>query len=301
MGKKLFILGFILLSIHAGLTVWYARVMSDSSLLKSDRYFQTLPVEMDVLVMGNSHAMSINPELWKGCYNMATSGERLHQSYYKLAHLLEEKQLKVNRVIVPCDLMTLRAEKLEHTPHQFYWNRFVNESELSKFSEKPLDFSMHRLLNTLFPYKDGEKDVMDYYFATDQSKERARERAFAKIKSLNGDETRSLTDSCLQAQISDYGRFYMDKITQLCEKHNCKLSMVRFPVTAHYFFSESECFDPEEHYQLVTNTFQIKGQSVPILDFHAAFPQSAFRDPHHLKYGAECDSMTLLLQAAIQK
>ena len=77
--------------------------------------------------------------------------------------------------------------------------------------------------------------------------------------------------------------------------------MVRFPVTAHYFFSESECFDPEEHYQLVTNTFQIKGQSVPILDFHAAFPQSAFRDPHHLKYGAECDSMTLLLQAAIQK
>lgn len=301
MGKKLFILGFILLSIHAGLTVWYARVMSDSSLLKSDRYFQTLPVEMDVLVMGNSHAMSINPELWEGCYNMATSGERLHQSYYKLAHLLEEKQLKVNRVIVPCDLMTLRAEKLEHTPHQFYWNRFVNESELSKFSEKPLDFSMHRLLNTLFPYKDGEKDVMDYYFATDQSKERARERAFAKIKSLNGDETRSLTDSCLQAQISDYGRFYMDKITQLCEKHNCKLSMVRFPVTAHYFFSESECFDPEEHYQLVTNTFQIKGQSVPILDFHAAFPQSAFRDPHHLKYGAECDSMTLLLQAAIQK
>lgn len=301
MGKKLIILGFIFLSIHAGLTIWYARVMSESSLLKSDHYFQTLPAEMDVLVIGNSHAMSINPELWEGCFNISTSGECLHQTYYKLEHLLEVKERKVGKILVPCDLMTLRAEELEHTPNQFYWNRFVNEGELSQFAERPLDFSMHRLLNTLFPYKDGEKDVMDYYFATEQSKERARERAFAKIKSLSGDETRSLTDSCLQAQISDYGRFYMDKITQLCEKHNCKLSMVRFPVTAHYFFSESACFDPEEHYQLVTNTFQIKGQSVPILDFHAAFPQSAFRDPHHLKYGAQCDSMTLLLKAAVLK
>lgn len=301
MGKKLLILGFIFLSIHAGLTIWYARVMSESSLLKSDRYFQTLPAEMDVLVIGNSHAMSINPDLWEGCYNMSTSGECLHQTYYKLEHLLEVRERKVKQVVVPCDLMTLRAENLEHTRNQFYWNRFVNEGELSKFAEKPLDFSMHRLLNTLFPYKDGEKDVMDYYFATEQSKERARERAFAKIKSLSGDETRSLTDSCLQAQISDYGRFYMNKLTKLCQQHQCELSLVRFPVTAHYFFSESACFDPEEHYQRVRETFQINGQSVPILDFHTAFPQSAFRDPHHLKYGAQCDSMTLLLKAAIQK
>ncbi len=301
MGKKLLLLGLLLFVIHASLTAWYAHVMRESSLIQSDIHLQNLPDSMDILVMGNSHAMSINTDLWDGAQNMSTSGEKLHQSYYKLKYLLETRKKHAADVIMPCDLMTLRKESVDHNAYQYYWNRYVDEGELLQFSDHALDFSMHRLLNTLFPYKDGEKDLMDYYFATEKSKERARARALAKIQPLAPNAQRELSDSCAQAQISEYGRFYLTKIIELCEKHGSRLSFVRFPVTPHYFFEQSSCFDPEEHYRVVQTTFLQQGQTVPMYDFHQAFPLEAFRDPHHLQYGEKCDRLTLQLKAQFEK
>lgn len=301
MGKKLLILGLLFFVTHASLTAWYAHVMRGSSLIQSDRHLQSLPDSMDILVMGNSHAMSINPALWDGTQNMATSGEKLHQTYYKLKYVLETREKRAANVIMPCDLMTLWKETVDHTPYQYYWNRYVDEGELVQFSEHSLDFTMHRLLNTLFPYKDGEKDIMDYYLANEGSRIRAQARALAKIRTLDEGAQRQLTDSCAQAQISEYGRFYLNKIIELCEEHDSRLSFVRFPVTPHYFFEESYCFNPEEHYQTIRETFLQQGKTIPMYDFHDAFPLKAFRDPHHLHYGEECDRFTLQLKAEFKK
>jgi len=281
---KISILLLAVLVIHVLLSWGYKRVMHESQLMKCDREMLSLPAKNYNLIAGNSHALSVQTEYWENSHVIASYGEEIHQSYFKLKHILEVQSSRPDTLLLSFDLGMMHQLALKNQAHQWYWNKYESSRELAPFASKKFEFYSHRIVSGIFPYMDGEVEVYDYFFAKKDSTQLMRKST--EIKKLDEiPPLRQLSDTCLKAQFSPCGIHFFEALLQLCKENSIVLALVRFPVTPHYYWSQSTCFEPEAYYTSCDSMLQKSGVNFKILDFHDRYEEEFFRDPHHLKGG----------------
>ena len=283
--KKLVPFAVIFLLINFALSILFMMMMDESQLLVADNKMK-LNRPFNFLVIGNSHALALQEEQMPNTNNIASYGEQLQNTYFKLEFYLKNNPKPAKGVIMSYDLGIVRRLEIDNQPYQFYWNRYEHRAGLMRYSEKRTSFVLSRLSSLLFPYKDGEVDAFDYLFADQQTRNIASMRDQGKINKLPVDAQRQISEDCIMREISEAGLYYFKQIIKLCKKNDVKLYLVRFPVTPLHQFNLSKCYDPEEFYQRVQVSSFGNSPIVEVLDFHNQYDESYFRDPHHLKGGA---------------
>lgn len=283
--KKILISIFSFVIINWLLAIGYHGVMRHSQLLKSDEELRKVSKVQKFLIMGNSHSFNIKSEFFSGSINVASYGEEIHNTYFKLKHLLSERKVMPANVILSCDLGMLKDAKIDDQNYQFYWNQYENTFELFFFSENRITFLANRMMGYLFPYWNGEVEVFDYLFADRSTHKIAMLRAQAKIKKFDPNNKRIVESGCLENQFKEPAVFYFNKILDLCKDNDIQLFLIRYPVTESYYFDNSKCFEPDEYYHKLEELY-MGNRDVKLLDYHSYFPDSEFADPDHLKGGA---------------
>ncbi|UXP32935.1 hypothetical protein N6H18_03065 [Reichenbachiella agarivorans] len=294
-----FVFGFLIVNLL--LSQAYLHIMKSSQLLHSDEIMKSLSSDIDYLVMGTSHSLAVQTTIFPNSSNVASYGEGIHNTYYKLNYIINELSVKPSKVILSCDLGMLKHSDIDHQNYQFYWNRYENHAELLHFAEHPTEFIINRITDYLFPYKNGEIEVFDYFFAKKTTVKNAALRNQNEIKKLSVEEKKVLDSACQNQQISELGQYYFEQIIELCRLHDIELILIRFPVTPHYYYQHSTCFDPELYYDTLTKTFIRSDDQIKLYDFHNIYDESAFADPDHLKGGKIRDNLTRLILDELEK
>lgn len=300
MKRKYLLFISLALVIHLLLMLGYQALMSESALYKSDPVLQSIHEETEVLIVGHSHAMSLETNYWPHAHNMAGVGEFLHQSYYKLHYAIEEMGVRPKTVIFPLDLGATRPRNPDRQNYPSYWNRYEKHLELARFSEHPIDFWAYRLAGGMLPYKDGLHDFIDFLFA-DTLKQGEAMRLAGKQDINQQPDTlrRNYPDACLDKEFSAYGMHYLRSTLALSARHGIDLVFVRFPVTRGFYYRESSCYDPEVYYKMLSDSLTEWQGAYRVLDYHDTFADSLFRDPHHLEAGQVRQRFTEMVRSAL--
>jgi hypothetical protein len=264
--------------------------MKESHLLQTHEKMEIMSAPHEIIVLGNSHAVAVQEDEFKDLVNLATYGEEIHQTYFRLNYIAREKKLPPKRLILSCDPGWLRDQEIDKQAYQWYWSKFEDEN-LIRFSKSKIDFYSSRILSALFPYMHSEREAFDFLFGDAKKGEMRVEDPYIARKEIN--YNRELSDSCLQAQFSPIGLHYLDKITRLCKAHDIELVLVRFPLTPQYLFEQSSCYEPEVYYSRLIE--QIDYEDLKLIDLHDAFRPEDFRDPHHLKGGEPRQRLSRML------
>lgn len=283
MRKYLIFFGVFLL-INSILTFLFLRMMQESQLIISDGKMNAAHGAYENLVAGNSHGLALQDAVFDQSLNVSSYAETIQNSYFKIRHLVVEKEIKVKRLILSYDLGFLEEIELDNQSYQFYWNKYEVRRELFQFSDAPATFIFNRILAFCFPYKDGEVDAFDYLFATEKSAEAEMLREQTRLGE-KATLTRTITDECLQKAIKPSAFYYFQKIIDLCKSQGIELVLIRYPVTPAYYISKSMCYDPEDFYELIALQTSGGMNGVKVLDFHDLYDVRSFRDGHHLNAG----------------
>lgn len=264
--------------VHVLLLKGHRTVMQDSRLMVVNRKMQSIEESPKTLIMGNSHAVAIDEGVIGNALNIAGYGEHIHQSWYKLKFLLDEGK-KPDRIILSCDLGMLRSLNPDDLPYQWYWNKF-EDAELGNFAHSRRHFLMNRLLARAFPYTETETDAMDYYFGSAKKEGQLRESGSDKL------HEQTHTDSCLQAQFSEYGLYFLDRFLERCRAENIEVHLTRFPITTGFIQQQASCYRSEDYYSTLRVIAAKPDLDLNWIDLHNSFPNEDFRDPHHLRTGS---------------
>lgn len=274
--------------------------MSQSALYKADAVMNNLSDSVEHLIMGNSHALALQTANIPKAANIATYGEELHHTYFKLNHVINTNKKIPKALILSCDLGLLSDKDVDNQNYQFYWSQYESFTELYAYSKEPIQFSFNRFFDLIFPYRNTEADAFDFFLADESTVKNARLRQKNSIKALDPQESRIVKDSCQQQQISPLGEHFFESLLKLCDKNNIKVYLIRFPVTAHYYFTNSKCFLPEVYYKDIEKQFLSKYSNVYILDFHDLYDKSKFYDPHHLNQDIRPEFTTLVYKKMLE-
>lgn len=301
--KKLGIFVVVALVAHLLLVALNGRLFGESRLGQVEAVVERLGDSGGVFILGNSHAAAVDESLIDGADNLASYGESLHQTYYRLKDLIEVEGKTPEVVILSYDLLLLRNPLEVKDPNQFYWNGLENWGELSRFAPEKLPFFTHRLSSAVVPYKNLDVVLFDFLFAGPPQPAgalRDSENAELPVEQAT-DLVRRPTPEGLGEELSDYGIFYFTSLVELCRERKIFLCLVRFPVTKGYYLENSLQFDPKDYYERLEKIVADNGRQVAILDLHDAFPEEDFRDPHHLKGGEPRKKMTRLIRDFLEQ
>lgn len=276
--------------VHCALLYLHHELMEESQLIQTHEKMESLDSSPEILVLGNSHALAIQEEQFDDLVNLASYGEEIHQTYFRLNYIAREKKLSPQRLIISCDPGWLRDPKIDDQAYQWYWNNLEDE-DLKSFSKSQFEFHSNRILSALFPYIHSEREAFDFLFGDAKKGDLRKEDKFIAREKLTVEK--QLNDSCLEAQFSPLGMHYLDKILKVCETESIGLILLRFPLTPEYLFEQSTCYDPEAYYSRLMEL--INYENVNFIDLHSAFPPDDFRDPHHLKGGEPRQRLSRML------
>ena len=281
------------LVIHLALVVGYRAVMSHSHLMQVDRELHSTHPLPATVILGTSHAAALDTAIIPGSLNISGYGEQLHQTWFKYKRLIENRGAP-KRIVISCDLGWLHAHRPDQQAYQWYWNR-LEGSGLIGFAKDRTTYRLKRVAATLVPYMHGETDFIDRYSPTDVPGV-LRDGGFFPPA-----PQRIPADSCLNAQTSDYGEWYLRKLLKQCLEDSTEVYLVRFPVTDNYYEYYSRCFDPEQYYRELDLWIYQLGIEPHWIDLHDAFPESDFRDAHHLQAGAPREGLSRRVNVALEK
>lgn len=277
-------------------------MMNESQLLASDRIMLSLQDSVELLLIGNSHSFNIRTDFLPKSVCIASYGEELHNTYYKLNYLLENQNVRPKTVIMSFDLGLLRPVHFDQQKYQYYWNDYENSSESFTVSEDKSSFMTSRGLSYLFPYMDAEVDAFDFLFADNETRDIAMVRDAAKVKQFDPSLKKVLNSACLDNQVTKIGGFYFEKLITLCSKYDINLVLIKYPISKSCYFEKSVCFDPDGYYRLINDEFiEGKYDKVNVLDYHDAYDFTNFRDPDHLKGGEYRERFTLKVKSDLVK
>jgi len=292
--KKLVVFGalFFLCSLlanqaHIGL------VLSHSLQFQMDAQFEAEKDSVSILVAGDSHPQrDINPELLPGSFVVATAGENITQTYYRLRYYLEKEHLDIKLVILPLDLHSFSDFRADRFQNVAYWKKYIDYREIGSQKGEQLYFLGYRLRGE-FTYRSGVQDLIDY------------------LESLSGDQDTNILIDGYLPQSGDIVTLPVDgevleerlqrhflkrqmlypesldyflRVIELLQDHGVKLALVRFPVPDMYYLGAKEFMDVDAYYSELNLLLTNNGYDLPILDYHDVFIQHMeyFYDSDHL-------------------
>lgn len=260
--------------------------------------------EVTTLIIGDSHAeYALAPEYIKGSQNLATSGEHIFYTYYKLKRLLESRT-NVERVILT-----------------IFPNTFSKNSDVALFDEEKSPFQIRRYYNLLDSegrevLKENRRILLLCYLQyrwglilPDKSEAAAFARLmtrrfeivhFPSITGYTSNPQNILTDLRMDkilnkyyyeadgtiAGVSEIGIEYLDKIAALCRDRGLELILVATPEYPPYVEAV-----PQEHkdrFKEIAERTASKQEGVRFYDYTLMeLEPKAYLDYDHLNtYGS---------------
>jgi hypothetical protein len=306
--KKLAVFGvlFIFLSALAN-QVHIRLVLSHSLQFQMDEQFDLKKNSVSILVAGDSHPQrDIDPEFLPGSFVVATSGENITQTYYRLRYYLEREQLNIKLVILPLDLHSFSDFRADRFQHIEYWKKYIDYRELGILKGEPLEFLNYRLRGE-FTYINGVQDLID--FAENQND---GENSNKLIDGYLPQSGKTLTESpdgeVLEERLQRHflnrqvlypeSVDYLLRIIELLRNHDVQLALVRFPVPEIYYNGAKDYIDVDAYYARIDQILLANGYTMPVLDYHDLFSRHMeyFYDIDHLNTAGAVEFTKILFK-----
>lgn len=259
---------------------------------RMDEQFAAYNDTLKFLSLGNSHNC-INTYILEKSFNYGSPSENYIQSYYKLKHILEKSDKKPEYVILQADISTYGPKIADRYEYNSYWIDYIDYPELARIKGDRTILTKW-LEGNFFSYAGNYKDVQlsilyrikirklelhngyrphrDYRnFAEETNK---RKLAWDKANLFLSKET--YFDPSIKA--------YFEKILQLCEAHQVKVIMVRYPMTKEFHEEEMKIVPADKLFSEINAIASRYPAFEGIFDYHDLFfdhPEYFF-DPDHL-------------------
>ena len=286
LGKKVIrFIGLVLL-IHSILYFAYEFFGErNSKLFKNDLRLDTHRSSIDFLFMGHSRpGHAINDSLIPNAFNFASNGESNIYTYYKLKYLLEQTDKDINYIVFPIGHASFFDQKNPYIVNHNYWNKYIDYTELGAAKSERFKYIQVNAQSTFTPYAHWINQVLNRKFPKLSHKkgglhllannEKKQAHAYTIIK--NNLESRNY--------FSDISLSYFKRTIALCEKHNKKVILIRYPITSYYKEASETLISQQGLNHKGLNTILSSLEKVTIWDFENLYfgRDELFKDAHHM-------------------
>lgn len=285
----LFLITFLLL--HAAMvSIFFTITSKTSSLVENQKHFENLKEAPKFLFTGDSHpTRSINENEINNSFKLSFFGEGPILTYYRLKYVLEELQLKSEHVFLQADISRFSANYFRYAENQFFYNNYVNYSELLEEEVINNERYLKSVAYQLFPYieiksvikknnKVKTKRGLQKFSNFPEIQKQVNTELFIKHKLLSNNPENLYYEDAL---------IYFRKTIELCQSHQIKVIGIKYPVTD-YYLNTLNHFCGEEMLKNPPQDKILLEYNIPIWDFEDQFltRHDYFFDSHHMnEYG----------------
>lgn len=260
--------------------------------LKMDDQFEEYNGTLTWLAMGNSHNC-VNTHILDNSFNYGSPGENFIRSYYKLKYILEEKDKKPEYLLLQADISCFGPKISERFEYNYYWVKYVDYLELARI-KKDRDVLNYWIEGKFFSYAGNYKDFWLSIVYRIKMKDVDMYRGYRSHRDYRNfadvpDRQKVAWDKAHMILTKDVYfdptiRVYYDMILQLCQEHQVKVLLVRFPEAKELYEEEERIVPVDKLYNEVEAISAKYSVYQGILDYHDMFfdhPEYFF-DPDHL-------------------
>jgi hypothetical protein len=274
-----------------------------------DRQFAEYDGRLSYLTMGNSHNC-INTYILENSFNYGSPGESYIQTYYKLKYILEKSGRKPSVLLLQSDISSFGPVISDRYEYNAYWIKYIDFFELARI-KKNNDVMLNWLEGHFFSYAGNYKDVklsivyrikFKNFFMHNGYRPRREYKNFADEpdrQKVAWDKARRVLSE--EVHFDPDIKIYFEKILQLCQDHDVKVVLIRFPEAWEYFEEQAAIVPVDKLYGEVEELASGFGIYNGILDYHDLFFEHPeyFFDADHLN-GKGADLLSERLAADLR-
>lgn len=144
--------GLVLHAVACG--AYVIPVLRQHKAVRSDRAFLAAPREIDLLVVGDSHARTaiLGPLVGPRVANIAFGGHDQVKTWYRTKVLVERGRKEVAALLVPLDAVSFSPWRVDVFNPELVWGRYVDWFELGRVQGRPAAYFGNFLKARFFPY-----------------------------------------------------------------------------------------------------------------------------------------------------
>ncbi len=288
-------------------------VLSNSRLYRIDAQFAEIKDSVQILVVGDSHPLhAVDTRDISNGYNLATSGENIIQTYYRLRYYLEVEPVDLKLVILPIDLHSFSSFRMDRFSQAYYWDKYIDFIELGKFKNDVIGYARLYLLGYI-TYIDGVSDTIEYLskMVEIQGNRKPLVRGYAihTENLINKNNAVEYAENRVHHQLGEGDHFSYDateyflRILNMLQAHDIKTVLVKYPVAREYYQEAKYYQDINAYYASLDKILENGDYRYLLLDYHDLYwdEYAIYFDVDHLNEpGAKQFTQVLMsdLQAA---
>lgn len=247
-----------------------------------------------ILFVGNSTVEeAIDDKMIPNSINLARYGEPISMTYVKIESLIELNS-QIDTIIMSYDDTILFKDEISYPDLNFIY--FISQFDISDWFNNlkylPLSKSAYSLthlydigsLYMIIKNCNGNPNLKDFGIGGFRELHRNMLTEDIKKRKKNKRELKNLYNW------SEYQKYYMDKIIELCNKNNIKLIFLSTP-------KHEEVWD-QQAYKEIYNKYYSK---IPLLDYtKISIPDTCLADCYHLNFEGS-QYFTPILRSSLNK
>lgn len=259
---------------------------------KMDEQFAEYSDTLKYLALGNSHNC-INTHILKQCFNYGSPSENYIQSYYKLKDILEHTGKKPEYLLLQADVSSFGPKTSERLEYNSYWIKYIDYLELARVKESRTILTKW-LEGKFFSYVGNYKDIQLSILYRIKMKEVTMHNGYRPHRDFRNfaDNSNKMKEAQSKANIILSKEVYLDravyvyfeKILQLCQKHDVKVVLIKYPMTKEFNEAEATMVPIDKLYTEIETTASLYDVYLGMFDYHALYEDNPdyFFDPDHL-------------------
>lgn len=250
------------------------------------------------LVMGDSHAQGIHYALTEDTLHIASPGESVIETYYRLRRILEQHPPRLHRVVLSIGVHSLLETK-RSIRSALYWSQVIDFADLARHSPEPWQVitlgvtgQIGFVGSGLAMWTDLRAALRDWRRGEPPASWQERlERwdgpaSTPPLSQRSDEEVAMLTQRVVRAHVALGARQdpfvagYFERILALAREAELDVLVVEMPVTRAYLEQMREVTDVAAHDRFVAQA--VARQGADLLMLRQVFDDPAlFTDPEH--------------------
>lgn len=259
---------------------------------KMDEQFAEYDDTLKFLALGNSHNC-INTHILDKSFNYGSPSENYIQSYYKLKHILENTGKKPEYLLLQSDLSSYGEKISNRYEYNSYWIKYIDYMELAEVKDDR-GILTKWIEGKFFSYAGNYKDIQLSIVYRVKMKNLEMYNGYRPHRDYKNfaDETNKRKTAWNKAQLILSGdvyfdnaiKHYFDKMMQLCQEHNVKVVLIRYPLTKEFDEEEKKIVPADKLYNEVESLASRYNIYQGTFDYHNLYFDNPeyFFDPDHL-------------------
>lgn len=279
------------LVLHLVLVELYTRpVLKWHKAVRSDRAFLAAPKDIDLLVVGDSHARTaiLGPLVGPRVANIAFGGHDQVKTWYRTKALVERGDKRVSAILVPLDPVAFSPWRVDVFNPEVVWGRYVDFLELGRVDGHPGKYLGNWLKARFFPYAGELRTINQLRRGRFGFGEELPNADFSLRTPAQRDEL-ARRDAADHLDFPDHAhpllRWAFTSLVDWADARGIQVIGIAYPVSAEYRRHLEATDAPEQVEREVLAPFLANPDHV-WLDHGHTFEDhpELFSDPHHLNH-----------------